>query len=168
MVSPFVVFKVIRITRASRLAGSSAVKPVAAYLIKRKLITTATAPSVEGIAIALFDRRTVGLRKPTRPLDPLIRIVPSGPEALPRGGLLPTTAEAVSAWTKGVRAQGDIEGIAVSRRLSAVATTLTRSGFTPFIPIVGRAVRRQIYLDLGVPKWVIVTGDIAVSIATPI
>ncbi len=166
MVSPFVIFKVVRITRASRIAGSSAVKPVAAYLVKRKLIKEATAPSVEGIAVALFDRRSVTLAEPT-PLA-LVRVITGGPPAEPRGGALPTTDEAIDAFTEGVEAQKRIGGLEIDRRLPAITNALGRSGLTPFLPIVGRVVRRQVYLNLGVPKWLIVTGDIAVSLVTPI
>ena len=136
--------------KASR-AGTGPVAPIANYLIKRKVTQFVLAPTVEGLAIALFDQRNVIDAKRFRDLRKV-----KAPK--PRGGLFPTTDEAIDAWESAIRAQGKVSGIAVQQRAAPLIRAIRRGGLTPLVPVINRQVRDHVALNLGVPRWLILSA----------
>lgn len=145
MVNPFVVVKVVKIVRAANVAGTTGARPVAAFLIRRKLIRTATGPLKEGLAVWIFDRQ----------LGNVSRQRTGGV-----GTLFPTSDVAADAFLKGIKAQRSQKGIAVIKRSQIAFATTKAVGLTPFVPFVNNAIRDSVIEGLGVPKWVIVASRI--------
>jgi len=156
MVSPIVVARIGLIGTSKVLTKSQKGTKIINYLIKRKITKTLLAPTIEGVAVAIFDRRNLLAARDftdLKPNDPAVR----------RGGAFPTTNEAVDAYTDAISGvfRSDTSVVQKSRTFIRRAS---RAGFTPFVPIVGRTVRQNVALNLGVPRWVILTSSFVGSI----
>lgn len=143
-------------------------RPVAAYLLKKQYKRTAALTFIatfpEGLAVKLWDEG------PFKPFDLRVR---DPPPPRPRGGKLPTTAEAINAYTQALdKVRGrdhtresvlDSLG-AVRHSIGNIGHALRQGGMTPFTPIVGGAVRKQVMRNQGVPEWVIVVSNLAIPL----
>lgn len=152
MVNPFVVYKIVKIARVSKGASVSPVRPIAAYLIKRKIISLATTPLIEGMAVFIWNQQIGDVsRQRTRG----------------RGTLIPTTDEAARAWVSGIKAQRSIEGISFMERSSSLVRMVGGVGLTPLVPLINKRIRTDVLEGLGAPRWVIVTAGLAGELTTP-
>lgn len=120
----------------------------AAKRIGKGIVTEGRNQVVTAVVTRIFDHR--GIRD-TAGSVPILDAVPS---------ILPSTKTATKAWEDAVRDQKNIKGIVVITRSKRFVQRIARGGLTPLLPVVGAAVRRNILVGLGVPRWVIVVHDV--------
>jgi len=156
LVNPIVVGRIVLIGTSKVLSKSEKGTKIISYLIKRKITKIALGPTIEGVAVAVFDRRNL--------LDArnFVDLKKNSP-AVRRGGPFPTTNEAVDAYTDAINGlrRKDTSIVQKSRKFIRRAG---RAGFTPFVPIIGASIAGNVALNLGVPRWVILTSKFVSSI----
>ncbi len=139
-----------------RVTAKAIGKRTAKGIVKQVLLD----PVIEGVAVAIFDQRNL------KSAFEFTTLQGKGEKAVARGGPFPTTDEAVDAWTNALqRGSVDVQndkrkdGIQIHHTSRRFLGRIAKGGFTPLVPVVSGAVRRNVALNLGVPKWIIFTGS---------
>lgn len=132
-----------------RFTGRALAKRAAKGVVKEVLLR----PTIEAIAVSIFDQRNI------KSALEFVTLKGDGEAAVERGGLFPSTTEATEAWVDAIEGQ-QRDDIVLLERPQEFLQDISEGGLTVLVPIVGRAVRRNILIGLGVPRWVIFTASL--------
>jgi len=114
-------------------------------------------PTIEAVAVSIFDQRSI------KSAAQFVTLSGEGEKAVERGGPFPTTDEATEAWVEAVEGV-QRDDVVLLKRSKDFIRDIAAGGFTPIIPIVGRAVRRNVLIGLGVPRWVVFVSSLVVPV----